>query len=79
MWRQGWGKTRWLSPRLNDQESGWISDQFGRGGAEGNRTPDLCSAIAALSHLSYGPAPCPAKAGSDALTPHPCAGNIRNR
>jgi hypothetical protein len=26
-----------------------------RGGAEGNRTPDLCSAIAALSHLSYGP------------------------
>src|SRR5215813_14055731 len=26
------------------------------GGAEGNRTPDLCSAIAALSHLSYGPA-----------------------
>src|SRR5689334_22125677 len=23
------------------------------GGAEGNRTPDLCSAIAALSHLSY--------------------------
>ena len=28
----------------------------GNGGAEGNRTPDLCSAIAALSHLSYGPA-----------------------
>ena len=27
------------------------------GGAEGNRTPDLCSAIAALSHLSYGPDP----------------------
>jgi hypothetical protein len=26
-----------------------------RGGAEGNRTPDLCSAIAALSHLSYSP------------------------
>src|SRR4029453_4393760 len=26
------------------------------GGAEGNRTPDLCSAIAALSHLSYSPA-----------------------
>jgi hypothetical protein len=26
-----------------------------RGGAEGDRTPDLCSAIAALSHLSYGP------------------------
>src|SRR4030095_5177469 len=29
----------------------------GAGGAEGNRTPDLCSAIAALSHLSYSPAP----------------------
>ena len=27
----------------------------GLGGAEGNRTPDLCSAIAALSHLSYSP------------------------
>jgi hypothetical protein len=25
------------------------------GGAEGDRTPDLCSAIAALSHLSYSP------------------------
>jgi hypothetical protein len=28
---------------------------FMPGGAEGNRTPDLCSAIAALSQLSYGP------------------------
>lgn len=28
---------------------------MGIGGAEGNRTPDLCSAIAALSHLSYSP------------------------
>jgi hypothetical protein len=27
------------------------------GGAAGNRTPDLCSAIAALSHLSYSPVP----------------------
>ena len=25
------------------------------GGAEGDRTPDLCNAIAALSRLSYGP------------------------
>ena len=25
-------------------------------GAEGSRTPDLCSAIAALSQLSYSPA-----------------------
>src|SRR5437868_12830790 len=29
----------------------------GADGAEGNRTPDLCSAIAALSQLSYSPAP----------------------
>ena len=30
--------------------------RFGRGyGAEGSRTPDLCSAIAALSQLSYSP------------------------
>ena len=28
----------------------------GQNGAEGARTPDLCSAIAALSQLSYGPA-----------------------
>ena len=27
------------------------------GGAEGDRTPDLCNAIAALSQLSYGPVP----------------------
>ncbi len=27
----------------------------GRGGAEGNRTPDLLNAIQALSQLSYGP------------------------
>ena len=26
-----------------------------RNGAEGDRTPDLCSAIAALSQLSYSP------------------------
>src|SRR6185437_9897510 len=40
------------------------------GGAEGNRTPDLCSAIAALSHLSYSPAPParkPVLMGSDRL------------
>jgi hypothetical protein len=33
------------------------------GGAEGNRTPDLCSAIAALSHLSYSPAAGPGAPG----------------
>jgi hypothetical protein len=30
------------------------------GGAEGIRTPDLRSAIAALSHLSYSPVEAPA-------------------
>ena len=38
------------------------------GGAEGNRTPDLCSAIAALSHLSYSPAP-PAGRRPDGVGP----------
>src|SRR6476620_4262563 len=33
-----------------------VAQRAKAGGAEGNRTPDLCSAIAALSHLSYGPA-----------------------
>src|SRR4051812_16271596 len=33
-------------------------------GAEGDRTPDLCSAIAALSQLSYSPeTPCACAAG----------------
>ena len=35
--------------------AGSLSKLVRSGGAEGNRTPDLCSAIAALSHLSYGP------------------------
>ena len=30
---------------------------IGNGGAEGDRTTDLCNAIAALSQLSYGPNP----------------------
>jgi hypothetical protein len=29
--------------------------ELGHHGAEGSRTPDLCSAIAALSQLSYSP------------------------
>ena len=35
--------------------------EFEIGGDEGDRTPDLCNAIAALSQLSYvpfGPVPC---------------------
>ncbi len=43
----------------NDKKSLYIMTLSG--GAEGNRTPDLCSAIAALSHLSYSP-----ETGSDA-------------
>ena len=43
---------------ISDQETA-VSCARGGGGAEGNRTPDLCSAIAALSHLSYSPAPRP--------------------
>src|SRR5687767_4441761 len=39
------------------------------GGAEGNRTPDLCSAIAALSHLSYSPAPSAGRSISRASPP----------
>src|SRR5206468_11684878 len=46
---------------LANQRKGWLAsrscDAAKAGGAEGNRTPDLCSAIAALSHLSYSPAP----------------------
>src|SRR5215218_4307736 len=44
-----------------DPESGVLpvtprgSDAFNCHGAEGDRTPDLCSAIAALSQLSYSP------------------------
>ena len=38
------------------------------GGAEGNRTPDLCSAIAALSHLSYSPASFPGMPGGAAFS-----------
>ncbi len=47
-------------PRRSHEQSELACDKknkhFVFGGAEGNRTPDLCSAIAALSHLSYGPA-----------------------
>ena len=44
-----------IEPTSNRTELG-IAVPETTGGAEGNRTPDLCSAIAALSHLSYGPA-----------------------
>ena len=42
------------------------------GGAGGIRTPDLCSAIAALSHLSYSPAP-----GRWILGAHPAVNPLR--
>ncbi len=46
-----------LNRRPLDYESSALPLSYGGGtsGAEGNRTPDLCSAIAALSHLSYSP------------------------
>ncbi len=46
------------------------------GGAEGNRTPDLCSAIAALSHLSYGPGTSGRHLGGG---PESCQGTQWNR
>jgi hypothetical protein len=49
-----------LNRRPLDYESSALPLSYGGipslpNGAEGNRTPDLCSAIAALSQLSYGP------------------------
>ena len=45
-----------LNRRPLDYESSALPLSYsGAHGAEGNRTPDLCSAIAALSQLSYGP------------------------
>ena len=44
------------------------------GGAEGIRTPDLCSAIAALSHLSYSP-----HARVFTCEPWPCQRGMRRR
>ncbi len=41
---------------LHPPTAGWNSEVLEFvGGAEEDRTPDLCSAIAALSQLSYGP------------------------
>jgi hypothetical protein len=45
-----------LSQYSTDGELGRRMMRAGLGGAEGIRTPDLRSAIAALSQLSYGPA-----------------------
>ena len=45
-----------LNRRPLDYESSALPLSYsGDHGAEGSRTPDLCSAIAALSQLSYGP------------------------
>jgi hypothetical protein len=49
------------------------------GGAEGNRTPDLCSAIAALSHLSYSPVARLFTCASDACQRHRRGGSGRIR
>ena len=47
---------RVFSQYLMDGELGRRMAMEGLGGAEGIRTPDLRSAIAALSQLSYSPA-----------------------
>ncbi len=58
---------------------GPLGDQFSArfqlivGGAEGDRTPDLCNAIAALSQLSYGPTRLP-PGWSGGLERRPLAG-----
>lgn len=51
---KAWGLFRKLLPPLA------FPNRKVSGGAEGNRTPDLRSAIAALSHLSYSPVEAPA-------------------
>lgn len=50
-------RTNWWEKSVPEKQKTQISAAFREaiGGAEGNRTPDLCSAIAALSHLSYSP------------------------
>ena len=49
---------------------GGLSHVSGKnGGAEGDRTPDLCNAIAALSQLSYGPEPFSPPLGRAAAAP----------
>lgn len=53
---RGKEKARWTVDKT--VWSGCIANHVardGNGGAEGDRTPDLCNAIAALSQLSYGP------------------------
>jgi hypothetical protein len=56
--RTGVGQCLGFFDRIGSDRTNLATAVFAQttGGAEGNRTPDLCSAIAALSHLSYGPA-----------------------
>ena len=47
--------------RLRGRRGNRVTGTGNIGGDEGDRTPDLCNAIAALSQLSYvpfGPVPC---------------------
>ena len=48
-------RTNCVFSRISFQVSGRACGALEADGAEGNRTPDLCSAIAALSQLSYSP------------------------
>ena len=49
-----WARTRTLL--IQSQACCQLHHGAKKSGAEGDRTPDLCSAIAALSQLSYSPA-----------------------
>ena len=48
-------KTNKTCAVYNNLAAGLVLRKRAVGGAEGDRTPDLCNAIAALSQLSYGP------------------------
>src|SRR3546814_2250974 len=71
---------------LWDRNEGPISTDFSKGrenqetlcligGAEGDRTPDLCNAIAALSQLSYGPI-CPGRSVAFSQAPPPWQASV---
>jgi hypothetical protein len=49
-------RLRCSADKLSDPAELFNLALISRGGAEGNRTPDLLNAIQALSQLSYGPA-----------------------
>ena len=50
-----WNSPSYRAAAGNVQVGQNCANVIGANGAEGSRTPDLCSAIAALSQLSYSP------------------------